>query len=61
MLKKVLDITQAEFKFEEFEEVSTFFKNIINQFKQMNYSEFQSESFTRYESELNALIDERRN
>jgi V/A-type H+-transporting ATPase subunit A len=59
MLKKVLKVNDTKFLFESYEEVNPFFKKIINLFKQMNYSEFQSEGFNKYEKELNQLIYEK--
>lgn len=56
MLLSVLEITDSEFEFKEFEEVSTFFKEIINLYKQMNYSEFESDSFKKHESDLQELL-----
>jgi V/A-type H+-transporting ATPase subunit A len=61
MLGKVLEITEKPFRFENFESVSAFFKRIINLFKQMNYSEFESEMFRKYESDLEILLKERLN
>ncbi len=61
MLTKVLDVTQLSFRFDNFESVGTYFKQIINIFKQMNYSEFASEKFQRYEQELETLLRERMN
>lgn len=61
MLNKVLDVTEMSFRFENFEAVGTYFKQIINQFKQMNYSEFGSESFIRYETELENILKTRAN
>ncbi len=55
MLAKVLDVTEKEFDFKHFEDVQTFFKNIINLFKQMNYSDFKSDKFKKYEVELEEL------
>ncbi len=55
MLAKVLDVTEMEFDFKHFEDVQTFFKNVINLFKQMNYSEFKSDKFKKYEAELEEL------
>ncbi len=60
MLDKVLDICSTDFKFESFTEVDNYFKRIINQYKQMNYSEFKSEKFNNFEKELQSIIDERR-
>lgn len=59
MLKTVLDINNTAFDFDSFEEVSTFFKRIINQMKQMNYSEFKSDKFNNYEKELMTIIAEK--
>jgi len=59
MMKKVLDVYHSNFQFESFEEVSPFFKRIINTFKQINYSEFQSEQFITLEKELQEIITER--
>ena len=55
MLAKVLDVTEKEFDFKHFEDVQTFFKNVINLFKQMNYSDFKSDKFKKYEVELEEL------
>ena len=59
MLKKVIDVTRSEFKFEGFEEVGTYFKRLINAFRQMNYTVFKSEDFHKSEEEANAIIEER--
>ncbi|MDA3879532.1 MAG: V-type ATP synthase subunit A [Prolixibacteraceae bacterium] len=56
MLLSVLDVADSEFEFKEFEGVSTFFKEIINLYKQMNYSEFESDEFKKYESEIQELM-----
>ncbi len=60
MLEKVLNICRSDFKFNSFEEVIPYFKKVINILKQMNYSEFQSEKFLQFESELNQVLAERR-
>ena len=60
MLIKVLDVCRADFDFEGFEEVNPYFKRIINVFKQMNYSEYKSEDFKKYETELDAIINEKK-
>ena len=56
MLSKVLGVVESSFKFSHFEDVSKFFKEMINEFKQMNYSEFESESFRQHENELEGLL-----
>jgi V/A-type H+-transporting ATPase subunit A len=60
MLEHVLNVCNTDFNFESFTEVDIYFKRIINQYKQMNYSEFKSEKFLNYEKELVKIIDERK-
>ena len=60
MLKSVINICKNDYKFDSFEEVNHYFKKIINFYKQMNYSEFQSDKFNGFEKELNATIEERK-
>ncbi len=60
MLKSVLDLCHTEFNFESFTEVDNYFKRIINLYKQMNYSEFKSEKFNKFENELNDVLSERK-
>lgn len=59
MLNKVINVLRSDFKFENFEEVNPYFKKVINQFKQMNYSEFESEQFKNNENDLDSIIKER--
>lgn len=59
LLEKVLEICETEFNFESFDEVNPYFKRIINNLKQMNYSEFKSEKFNQYLNELTTIIGER--
>ncbi len=59
MLKKVLGIIDKDFEFAKFEEVSAFFREVINLMKQMNYSEFESEQFRDYEKQLENIINQR--
>jgi len=60
MLDLIVAICEADFKFESFEDVNPYFKNVINTLRQMNYSEFQSESFTKFQKELEQTLAERR-
>ena len=60
MLDKVVDICRAEFKFDTFIEVMNFFKNLINVFKQMNYSAYKSEQFHKFNEQLDTLLKERK-
>ena len=61
MMEKVLDVYHTDFKFDSFEDVNPYFKRIINTFKQINYSEYKSENFKKYEVELEEIIKERKN
>ncbi len=61
MLTKVLEVTDSKFAFNHFEDVSFFFKEIINVFKQMNYSEFQSDKFNQHEKALEELMQKQMN
>ncbi len=60
MLNKVVEIYHTKFSFESFEEVASYFKRVINQMKQMNYSEFESDKFKQNEKEFNTIIEERK-
>jgi V/A-type H+-transporting ATPase subunit A len=60
MMDKVLNVCHQEFEFESFEEVTPFFKEVINTFRQMNYSEFKSDKYYSFEKELEAKLAERR-
>lgn len=57
MLDLVLDICHQEFDFEDFEECSTFYKNLINILKQMNYSHYMSDDFNKYLDQLKKEIN----
>jgi V/A-type H+-transporting ATPase subunit A len=59
MLYLILDICRRDFQFESFEEVMPYFKGIINLCKQMNYSQFQSDAFYKFEADLRSIIQER--
>ncbi len=57
MLDLVLDICSRDFKFERFEKCVSFFKNLINIMRQMNFSQFHSEQFNNYQPQLLNTID----
>lgn len=52
MANSILTICNTGFTFSNFDQVATFFKKLINLFKQMNYTAFQTEKFNRFESEI---------
>jgi V/A-type H+/Na+-transporting ATPase subunit A len=61
MLDAVIDVLKSDYKFNSFEEVNPYFKKLINQFKQMNYSVFlKAMSFMHNEKELEVIIQERK-
>ncbi|MDR2680015.1 MAG: V-type ATP synthase subunit A [Tannerella sp.] len=59
MLKRIIDICRTEFSFENFIEVSVWFKKLINLFKQMNYAAFKSDKFNGYDKQVDALVEEK--
>jgi len=60
MVNKVLSICTTSFAFDNFEEVGTYFRRIINIFRQMNYQEFLSDRFRELEAQLDAVLQERK-
>lgn len=58
MIEKVLYVCNTSFVFNSFEEVNPYFKKIINVFRQMNYSEFHSPQFNKFEEELEKILAE---
>ena len=57
MLNLIIDICGREFHFEDYEECRDFFKNLINLLRQMNYTEYQSEKFKSYHTEILNYIE----
>ncbi|HSL87228.1 MAG TPA: hypothetical protein VK861_09865, partial [Bacteroidales bacterium] len=58
MLGKVLEIEEREMKFNNFEEVSSWFKRLINYLRQMNYSVYESEEFYNHLKEVDQMLIE---
>lgn len=58
MLNLILDICDRKFEFENFEDCRNFFKEMINDLRQMNYTDFHSEDFEKYNSQLSKLLEE---
>lgn len=59
MYNMVLDICHKEFKFADFEECSTFFKGVINLFRQMNYSQWGSDKFAEYKAQIDGVVNDK--
>lgn len=58
MLNLILDICDRKFEFDNFEDCRNFFKEMINDLRQMNYTDFHSEDFENYNSQLSKLLEE---
>ena len=56
MLDLILDICGRKFEFDGFEQCRSYFKELINVLRQMNYSKWQSDDFNKYHAQLNTLI-----
>ncbi len=56
MLGLIVGICEREFSFEDFEECRSYFKQMINILRQMNYSEFRSDKFKEYQQQLSKLL-----
>ena len=56
MLDYPLSICDKKFEFEDFDKCRSFFKEMINLFRQMNYSEWQSEKFLSYREQIDKLL-----
>ena len=57
MYEMVLDVCRKEFGFKDFDACSKFFKGLINLFRQMNYSEWQSEKFYDYKRQIEEIVN----
>ncbi|MBP3483241.1 MAG: V-type ATP synthase subunit A [Alistipes sp.] len=59
MYKMVIDICHRDFEFNDFEECSQFFKSLINLFRQMNYSEWNSDKFNDYKGQIEKVVNDK--
>ena len=57
MLDLVLGICHRDFDFPDYEVCRDFFKNLINELRQMNYSPFKGEDFIRYENDIREMVE----
>ena len=58
MLDFILDICEMNFEFDNFELCRSYFQNLINLLRQMNYSKMESEQFKDYLQQINKLLQE---
>ncbi len=56
ILNLVIDVCRTTFEFDNFNEVSEYFKELINIGRQMNYSEFNSDRFNDYIRQLKEMV-----
>jgi len=61
MLNLILDICNRQYQFEDYEKCRAWFKDLINILRQMNYSEFASDNFKKYEQSLTIKLSENGN
>ena len=57
MYEMVLDVCHKSFSFTDFEACSRYFKGLINLFRQMNYSEWQSDKFFDYKRQIEETVN----
>ncbi len=57
MYEMVLDVCHKSFSFSDFEACSRYFKGLINLFRQMNYSEWQSDKFFDYKRQIEETVN----
>lgn len=60
LLNQVLNVVEADYNFDSYNEVGNYFKRLINAFKQMNYSEYNSDEYKKYLAEMENIYAERR-
>lgn len=60
MQEKIAEICEASFHFSAYEEVGIYFRAIINAWKQINYSAFQSEEFKNFNRQLDEILNQRK-
>ena len=58
MLDLGLALCDVDYQFEDFEQCRNFFKELINDLRQMNYTEFHSDAFEEYAQKTRKLIHE---
>ena len=56
MFDLVMDVCRKDYDFADFEECSAYFKALINLFKQLNYTEWQSAEFADYRQKIDQFV-----
>ncbi len=60
MVELVLQVCDTEYAFDSYEPINPYFKRVINQLRQMNYSAYQTPEFHEFEKGLHEIISERK-
>lgn len=58
MFEYVMNICTTPFKFSDFEECTTYYKQMINALRQMNYSPYQSDDFNKYHATVEQILSQ---
>ena len=58
MLDLVLELCGLSYQFGDFEECRNFFKELINDLRQMNFTEFHSDAFEEYAAKTHKLVED---
>ncbi len=56
ILDMIINITDMDFVFDNFNKVADYFKKVIDVCRQMNYAEFKSDRFNKYRAQLDELL-----
>jgi V/A-type H+-transporting ATPase subunit A len=56
MFNYILDLCGRTFNYTDFEDCQNFFKELINLFRQMNYSQFESDPFHTYKQKIDQVL-----
>ena len=56
MYNLVLDICDRKFGFDDFQSCVEFYNSLINLFKQLNYSEWESDKFAEYRARIDEMV-----
>ncbi|MDA0195620.1 MAG: V-type ATP synthase subunit A [Bacteroidetes bacterium] len=56
MLNRFYKISVMDFPFSDFQEIGSYFKKLINLFKQMNYVPLDSNEFRKFENDLDLML-----
>ena len=61
MFNLVMDICGRTFHFDDFEACVTYYKRLINELRQINFSAFESDDFRRHYAAVQDILNEQQN